>query len=150
MSREEELYTHFQECLASLNRAWAILSDLESQPLPPSLATAAINMALIEYAKPFKDSGVQQKRHSLGLPLASEEDHLLHRYLLEQRDNVLSHSTTTLENSQYYAGKDGGFRSPLMAQGAAHRLPPLSEIQSLIERVLDVFYAQLPQLEKQL
>lgn len=151
MSREENLYTHFQECLASLNRAWSILSDLENQPLPPSLATAAVNMALIEYAKPFKNSGVgQQKRHSLGLPLASEDDHMLHRYLLDQRDAALTHSMSTVADTQHYAGQDGGFRSPLMNQVSTQHLPPLEEIRSLIERVLDVFYAQLPQLEKQL
>ncbi|WP_439136475.1 hypothetical protein [Pseudomaricurvus sp.] len=151
MSREEELYTHFQECLAGLNRAWSILNELETQQLPPSLTAAAVHMALIEYGKPFKESGSgNNKRHSLGLPLASEDDHLLHRYLLDQRDAVLAHSMSTLEDTAHYEGKDGGYRSPLMSQGAVQSLPPLEDIKSLIERVLDVFYAQLPQLEKQL
>lgn len=151
MSREEELYTHFQECLASLNRAWSILSELDDNQMPSALASAATQMALIEYAKPFKESGGGQKnRHSLGLPLASEDDHLLHRYLLDQRDSVLAHSPNTLNGVPHYAGKSGGFQSPLIPAAPIQELPPLAEVKALIERVLDVFYAQLPQMEKQL
>ncbi|GAB3107039.1 hypothetical protein G8770_07225 [Aestuariicella hydrocarbonica] len=151
MSREEEMYVHFQDCLAGLNRAWAIFSELELDRMPPVLVMAAFNMGVIEYSKPFKESYRNgKKRHSLGLPLASEDDHLLHQYLLGLRDHALDHSESTVEGAAIYEGKDEGFRFPVILSEAHEKWPPIREIKLLIEKVLDVYYAQLPQLLKQL
>lgn len=151
LSREEALYQQFQECLASLNRAWSILSELENQPLSGALAAAAVQMALIEYGKPFRESASgEHTRHSLGLPLASEDDHLLHRYLLEQRDLVLAHSATTLAGVAHYLGKSGEAAAAAIPSLELPELPPLADIKALIERVLDVFYPQLPLLQQRL
>ena len=54
MSREEELYTHFQECLASLNRAWSILSELDDNQMPfgiQILSAPGNDRLVIEVAK---------------------------------------------------------------------------------------------------
>jgi hypothetical protein len=151
LSREEALYRQFQQCLASLNRAWSILSELESQPLSGALAAAAVQMALIEYAKPFRESATgEHKRHSLGLPLASEDDHLLHRYLLELRDLALAHSATTWTGTGHYLGQNGEAAAAAIPIVELPELPPLADIKALIERVLEVFYAQLPLLQQRL
>lgn len=148
LSREEAMYRQFEECVASLNRAWGILAELEAGEHSPAIALAALQMALIEYGKPFRESGSgAHKRHSLGLPLAAAEDHRLHRALLEQRDAFLSHSAHTLAGSDCYPGESGIGEAVAMGAQAPAGLPPMAEIRGLIERILDVFYAQLPRLQ---
>lgn len=149
LSREEAMYRQFLDCVASLNRAWAILSDLEDQQLTPALAAGAMQMALIEYGKPFRESGSgEHKRHSLGLPLADEDDHLLHRYLLELRDRAVGHSAHTLAGCGRYPGKPGEHTAAIPTATEAPPMPPAADIKALIERILDVFYPQLPRLQQ--
>lgn len=151
LSREEAIYRQFEECVASLNRAWAILAALETEPQSPAIARAAVQMALIEYGKPFRESGSgTHKRHSLGLPLAAAEDHRLHRYLLEQRDACLAHSAHTLAGSDCYPGESGIGEVVALGAQPPGELPSMAEIRGLIERILDVFYAQLPRLQARL
>lgn len=148
MVRDDDAYIHFQECLTSLNRAWVILGRLDAPGIDPVLWTASFQMALIEYAKPFKKShGTDNRRHSLAFPWLSADDAALHAQLLDLRDQVLAHSDLTVKEATLYLGEVGGKIMPFIVSNTAPRLPTKEQVQQLIERVLDAWYAQIPVYE---
>lgn len=150
MARDDDAYIHFQECLTSLNRAWAILGKLDGSDVDPVLWTASYHMALIEYAKPFKESrGSNRRRHSLTLPTLSADDTALHSQLLALRDQVLAHSDLTVKDAKLYPGEVGGKVMPFIASNTAAPLPKRARVQQLVEHLLDALYAQGPAYKSQ-
>ena len=83
MARDDEAYIHYEECNSSLNEAWQIIERTQSST-DPLLSKAAYHMALIAYARPFKESyGAYKRRHRMKLPPRfAEADKKLHRELI--------------------------------------------------------------------
>ncbi len=150
MTRDDEAYIHFQECLTSLNRTWVILGKLEGSGVDPVLRTASYHMALIEYAKPFKESrGANKRRHFLAFPSLSADDTALHSQLLALRDQVLAHSDLTVKDAKLYVGESNGRALPLIISNTAQQLPRTSQVRQLVEHLLDALYAEIPTYEQQ-
>jgi len=149
MTSDDEAYIHFQECLTSLNRSWAILEKLESTDLDATLRSASYRMALIEYAKPFKESrGANRRRHALSLPQMSQDDTKLHARLITLRDQVLAHSDLTASDSTVYVGNVDGQQLPLIVSNTAPQFPKFGEVRQHIENLLDFLYKQIPMYQE--
>jgi len=107
-------------------------------------------MALVEYAKPFKQShGTGNRRHSLRFPSLSSDDAALHQQLLNLRDQVLAHSDLTVKDAKLYLGQVGEKIMPLIVSNTTPQLPEKERVQRLVERVLDALYAQIPAYQAQ-
>lgn len=151
MSRKQEEFIFFQECLTRLNSAWAIIEALDTETSHKTVAWAAFRMALIEYAKPYKRSvGAHVKRHVLSFPQLSDQDRALHDEILRLRDTVLAHSDISVKDAKLYLGTIGGRPFPMIISNTLPLLPALSEARGLIERSLDQLYKQLPDWEARL
>jgi hypothetical protein len=150
MVRDDEGYVHFQECLTSLNRSWQIICKLEEGNVHPVLWTAAYHMALIDYAKPYKESrGANKRSHRLASPSSlSDSEMALHRQLLSLRDQFLAHSDLSLKEAKVYVGEVAGQPLPLIISNTDPVLPKLATVKQLIERVLDGLYRELPVYEQ--
>ena len=151
MSTRHEEYIFFQECLMSLNVAWAIVDALGEDRVREILRESAFRMALIEYAKPYKQSrGIEVKKHVLPLPKLDVADQKLHSEILHIRDTSLAHSDLTVKGAKLYVGHIGSTPFPLIIQNTGPSLPPLVAVRGLIKRSLDELYSQLPVWEAQL
>ena len=151
MTPDEEAYIHFQECLTSLNTAWAILVKLEDARIDATLWTASFHMALIEYAKPFKQSrGVHKRSHTMPLPQGDPGFEDLHERLIGLRDQVLAHADLAGKDAKVYIGAVNGQPIPLIISNTAQQLPTLTTVRRHIETLLDLLYAQIPAREHSL
>ncbi len=145
MTAEHENHVYYQECISSLNAAWRIIDTLQSSDAHKTLVWAAFRMALIEYAKPYKDSlGVHKKKHKLLIPDLSEEDKRLHERIIVLRDTVLAHSDIRVKDAKVYGGKIGDRALPLIVSNTFPWFPSLADVRGLIERSLDRLYEELP------
>lgn len=151
MNSDHEKYVHFQFCLTSLNRAWGIIDSILLSDERNGITRAAYELALIEYAKPFKISfGYENRRHSLSTPNFSEDELALHNRLLRLRDKVLAHTDIPEKDVKVYLGSSTDPRIPMMIQNTGPDLPELERTQELIETVLNDLYTQLPKIEDKL
>ena len=150
MVRDDEPFIHFQECLSSLNRAWAVLGELVDSATSPVLRSAAYHMAIVEYAKPFKASfGSGGRKFVLPLPNLSDSDMRLHERLLALRDQTLAHSDLSIKDARVYVSEVGGRPFPLIVSNTSPQLPAPGTVRGLIERLLDALYLQIPAIEQQ-
>lgn len=148
--RDDEAYIHFQECLTDLNASWRIIEDLQGASIKPVLWAAAYHMALIEYAKPFRQSrGTNKRKHVLSPPALSEPDMKLHAKLLDLRDTVLAHSDLSVKDAKVYVGEITGQPLLLTISNTEPQLPELAVVKVHIERMLDALQTQLPGFEQQ-
>jgi hypothetical protein len=150
MARDDEAYIHYEECNTSLNEAWCILGRLESSG-DPLLSKAAYHMALIAYARPFKESyGVDKRRHRLSLPPGlSASDQKLHQELIRLRDQFLAHSDLSPKDAKVYVGEVSGRPLPLIVSNTDPQLPKPEAVRLLIERLLDYQYNRLSWYQQQ-
>jgi hypothetical protein len=147
MTAEEERYVHFIESIECLNHARKIL--LEAVNAKSGILTvAAHGMALIEYAKPYKQSFGEHKRHVLGEPELSEEDRKLHKAILALRDQVLAHSDLTVKEAVVHKEKIMNSEMITVISNVAGPLPDANAVIGLIERTLDGMYREMSELEK--
>jgi hypothetical protein len=152
MTPEHEKYVHLQECITSLNAAWSVVESLQITEADKTLKWAAIRMALIEYAKPYKRSrGVHSKNYVMQIPELSEDDKRLHSQIITLRDKMLAHSDLDFKEAKLYLGKIGNNVLPLIiSTNIEPQLPSLDSIKGLIERTLDKLYEQLPIWEQRM
>jgi len=150
MARDDEAYIHYEECNTSLNEAWQIIERLESSN-DRLLSWAAYHMALIAYARPFKESyGANKRRHRMKFPPGlSESDKKLHQELIRLRDQFLAHSDLLPKDAKVYVGEVSGQPLPLIVSNTDPQLPKPEVVRQLIERLLDYQYSQLSWYQQQ-
>lgn len=149
MTTKQEEYLHYDECIASLNRAWWILQKLRETQQRDAITASAFRFALVEYAKPYTGSdGVhrnRKKRNSYKLlppPGLSAEDLELHTYILTLRDQVLAHSDLTWKDAAVYINRYGGDLHAIIASNKELPLPDIDAVIGLTERTLDIMYSE--------
>lgn len=150
MARDDEAYIHYEECNSSLNEAWQIIERLQSST-DPLLSKAAYHMALIAYARPFKESyGANNRRHRMTLPPGlSVSDKKLHRELITLRDKFLAHSDLSPKDAKVYVGEVSGQPLPLIISNTDPQLPKPEIVRELIERLLNYQYSRLSWYQQQ-
>ena len=139
MKRDDEAYIHFQECRTSLGRAWRTIKELEGDDKAhPVVWRAAYQMALVDYAKPYKESrGANKRSHRLRFPQTfSNADRALHKTLLDLRDQFLAHSDLTIKDAKLHLVEVAGQPYPLISSNTDPQLPKLETVRKLIERTL--------------
>jgi hypothetical protein len=152
----EEQYVHYVECINSLNQAWFILQELRKAKSKSAIHAAAFRFALVEYAKPYNSSyGIHKSRkkreaYKLSPPNLLPEDMALHQQILDLRDQVLAHSDLTLKEAVLYLGSYGGRLNFGIASSSIAQFPDIEAVIRLIERTLDVMYAERTRLEEAL
>jgi hypothetical protein len=152
MSVQEEQYIHFASCIDNLNYAWLILQDIKRSESSP-LISPSFQFALIEYAKPYKQSVGELQRHKIDGRFVPPEHLDLHNRLLAARDKIHAHSDLTVMEAKLYVAKMSHGIHASIVQNVIHRTDELSNIDmiiDLIEKTLDSMYVEVKQLEKQL
>ena len=152
MKRDDEAYIHFQECITSLNRAWRTIKELQvSENAHPALQRAAYQMTLIDYAKPYKESrGANKRSHRLRFPRSlSNTDKVLHKKLLNLRDQFLAHSDLSIKDAKVNVVEVAGQPLPLITSNIDPQLPEPEAVRQLIERTLLHLYKKHPEYLRQ-
>jgi len=117
--------------------------ELEGTVIGATLWNAAYQMALIDYAKPFKQSrGKGKRKHILPFPPLSADDVELHKKLLDLRDTFLAHSDISAKDAMLYVNVISGQPLPMIASNTDPLLPSLAVVKAHVERILDVWYLQ--------
>ena len=148
MSPSDETYVHFEDCLVRLNQAWRIICDLQTIECKNLIWLAAYQMAIIEYAKPYKVSyGSQKRKYVLPLPKLSDTDQILHEQLLSLRDTFLAHSDLTIKDAEVSVVSIAGNLKPQIILNTEPLMPPLDAVKALIELTLDHLYNEIPKRE---
>ncbi|WP_158704627.1 hypothetical protein [Ectopseudomonas mendocina] len=148
MTPNDEDYVYFQECLIRLNRAWEIICKLQSTEPRDIIWGAAYQMAIIEYAKPYKESrGTKKWRYILPLQNLTETDRLLHDRLLSLRDTFLAHSDITIKDAKVFVGSISENPLPLIISNTEPEMPQPHDVRALIELTLKHLYDELPNRE---
>jgi len=147
---EEDLF-YIKNSIQVFTNAWNILLELQkNNKVSPILFSASFQYALIEYAKAFKHSKGENKKHRLDVTSYVKKDSLgLHKSILDARDQFHAHSDLTILDAKAHVGKD----SILYVQNRIHGLEKLDSINniiSLIKGVLDQLYIKREQLEQNL
>ncbi|MEY3898175.1 MAG: hypothetical protein RLZZ214_3696 [Verrucomicrobiota bacterium] len=147
MTTKQEEYVHYDECIASLNRAWWILQKLRETQQRDAITAAAFRFALVEYAKPYTSSdGVHRNRKNrnsyklLPPPSLSTEDLKLHKHILTLRDQVLAHSDLTWKDAAVYINRYGGELHAIIASNKELLIPDIDAVIGLTERTLEIMY----------
>ena len=149
MSMDEE-YVHYQEAITSLNRSWRTLCELETHKSGGAIWSAAYRMALIEYCKPFKISyGTNKVKHKLTSPKLDQEKLILHKHILDLRDQVLAHSDITVLDAKVSYDNNAVFPVTLIISNRLGDLPKVTDIRNLVEAVLDELYLEQEKYNKQ-
>ena len=104
---DDERFVYYQECITSLNSAWQIITTLQEVSVTGVIRRAAYHDALIDYAKPFKQSRGKEKRSYLtDFPSEfSDSDKTLHKQIIDLRDQFLAHSDLSIKDAKVYKGK---------------------------------------------
>jgi hypothetical protein len=138
----DERFVYYQECITSLNSAWQIITTLQETKVRPVIGRAAYHDALIDYAKPFKESrGKEIRSHFTKFPSEfSDTDKQLHDRIITLRDQFLAHSDITIKDAKVYRGKIRDRVLPLIISNTDPPLPEFDEVRRLIERLLDYLY----------
>jgi len=140
MNLDEE-YTHYQESITSLNRAWRTACELERATPGNAIWSAAYRMVIVEYCKPFKKSKINKKDcHKLKTPNLSSTDEALHEQLANLRDKVMAHSDIDALDASVSYDKTAKYPVPIIVKNSLNGLPNISKIRILIEHVLDKLY----------
>jgi hypothetical protein len=149
MSIQEEQYIHFVASMENLNHAWLVLKEIKKCGGHP-LISPAFQFALVEYAKPYRQSYGELRRHKLDGRHVPPQHLDLHNRLLAARDRVHAHSDlTVMEAKLYVANTSHGLHASIV-QNVIHRTEELSNIDAiidLIEKTLDSMYVEAKQLE---
>ncbi len=133
----DEEYTHYQESITSLNRAWRTACELESTNPGNAIWSAAYRMVIVEYCKPFKKSNLKKGvRHNLKTPDLSPNLEALHKELINLRDKVMAHSDIDVLDANVVYDKSAQYPVPMIAKNSLNALPDISNIRGLIEHVL--------------
>ena len=147
MNSEHEDYIHLNDSITSLNKAWKLLVELSNTNEKTLITRAAFELAIIEYAKPFKRSrGVSGRMLSLTEPPLRRKDLELHRKLLTLRDQVLAHSDLSIKGPMLHLGSIEGQPLPIITQWNAPNLPDATTVRVLIETLLDILYNQYSEM----
>src|SRR5215216_2417277 len=152
MNIQEEQYIHFVSCIDNLNYAWLILQEIKKSESNP-LISPAFQFALIEYAKPYRQSHGDLKRHKLDNRQVPSEYLDLHNKLLAARDKIHAHSDLTVMEARLHVAELSHGPHASIVQNVIHRTEELSNINKiidLIEKTLDSMYVEAKQLENQL
>lgn len=152
MSIQEEQHIHFASCIDNLNYAWLILQEIKKSESSP-LISPAFQFALIEYAKPYRQSYGELQKHKLDSRHVPTEHLDLHNRLLAARDKIHAHSDLTLMEARLYVAKTSQGLHASIVQNVIHRTEELSNIDmimDLIEKTLNSMYVEAKQLENQL
>ena len=139
---DDERFVYYQECITSLNSAWQIITTLQEISVTGVIRRAAYHDALIDYAKPFKQSRGKEKRSYLtDFPSEfSDSDKTLHKRIIDLRDQFLAHSDLSIKDATVYKGKIGDRVLPLIISNTDPQLPKPDAVRRLIERLLDYLY----------
>jgi len=156
MTHQEEQYVHFASCLENLERAWRILHEIK-QSQRNSLVGPAFQMALIEYAKPYRTThGVAQTSKGNCVRYKLDAKHVppvrldLHNRLLRARDQVHAHSDLTVKEAKLYVGRTSTGTRAFIVQNVlygAEELPQIDLIIELIEGTLDSMRLEAESME---
>jgi hypothetical protein len=134
-----------------IDRARSILKDLISVGTESELvATAAHELALIEYAKPFKKSFGEHQGYLLSEPDVSIGQLRLHHEILQLRDQVLAHSDLTVQETEFHLAEVRENRSITVISNVEEPLPRLTDTIELIDSVTEKLFNQLSDLKKSL
>ena len=148
MNSEEEIYLHYFVCVKALNDAWVILKTIRENPEGGHLVSPAFSFALIEYAKPYKESrGNVKWRNALDATHVPSDMLPLHQELLDWRDQVLAHTDMTILNAAILAKSQPHSGVALISSNIidpTKHLARIDEIISLVEKTLDSMYARVP------
>ena len=148
MTPSDEEYVHFEECLTRLNHAWRIICELEHADSNSLVWIAAYQMAIIEYAKPYKESrGTNKWRYIIPTPELDDTNRLLHEKLLSLRDTFLAHSDLTIKDAKVSVVSIAGNPKPQIILNTEPLMPPLAEVKALIESTLEILYKEIPKQE---
>ena len=154
MTKIEETYFHYTECINSLNRAWYILCELRAVEKPKAIHAAAFRFALIEYAKPYTRSDGKHRhgRNSYKLPAPNLSQDLLtlHQNILDLRDTFLAHNDLTLKEAKLFVTRHEAHPCVGVLSNSDPSLPDREVIIKLIESTLDQMYVEWKRLEKDL
>src|SRR5947209_11445278 len=101
---QEEQFIHFTSCMENLNYARLILLEVKKGRNSP-LIVPAFQFALIEYAKPYRQSRGELQRHKLDSRFVPPEHLELHNRLLAARDRIHAHSDLTVMEARLYVAK---------------------------------------------
>jgi hypothetical protein len=160
MNEQEEKYLHFAYCIDNLNNAWRILNEIKRQKGNP-LVGYAFQFALIEYAKPYKDShsailnskGKPKYKYNLRNKFIPETHLALHERIINIRDKFHAHTDLSIMDAKVYItnSKNGKFvnRSQNIIYGT-EEMRNIDGIIDLIEQTLDSMYAEVKRLEADL
>ena len=144
MTEYEEDLIHLEQCINDLNSAWTILDIINKVDANPVLRSAAYRMAIIEYAKPFKNSrGITRYKLLLDPPPLSSEENLLHEQLIGLRDQFLAHSDLSIKGPQLHTHSYNGRRYHQISTNTEPGFPDPQSFKALVERVLDGLYARV-------
>ncbi len=151
MTEQEEAYVHFVDCMECLDRAWTLLKSVGGADPKSPLMSAAHELALIEYAKPFKASeGEHSRRYKWPEPKLPEKDMELHNKIIRLRDKVLAHSDLTVKEAQLYVSQSEGKPIMTVISNIREQLPPVDEVVALIEHLLRDAYEELQRRDYEL
>jgi len=159
MKPQEEKYVHFVTCIDCLNSAWRTLSAIRESP-HNRLSVPAFRFAVIEYAKPFKQSiGMLENNKGKPIRYQIKDDHIpehhreLHTRLLSLRDQVLAHSDLTVLEASVHLVETNDRQRALIAQNTGlgdEEFGRIEEIIQLIEESLVRMDTEVKRLESAL
>lgn len=150
MSIQEEEYAHFTSCIEELNSAWRILQDIKKSK-DEVLIGYAFRYALIQYAKPYKQSfGKEKRKHQLESKFVPKEHSEMHKKILDVRDTILAHSDLTVKDIKVCVGSINNEKYVSTPQNIIYgiNVNAIDGIIDLIERTLDSMYNEEKRLEK--
>jgi hypothetical protein len=159
MTHQEEHYVHFVSSIENLNNAWRILQEIKQCKGNP-LVSAAFQFALIEYAKPYKDSfGVALNGKGKPIKYKLDNTHIpdkyldLHKRVLDARDQIYAHADLTVKEAKVYIANTSCGVHASIVQNVIRGTEELSNIDviiDLIEQTLEKMYVEVKLLEAKL
>jgi hypothetical protein len=154
MTPKEEQHVHLEECIWSLNEAWRILKELRATTQKTALHAAAFRYALVAYTRPYTRSDCEHRKgrnaYLLPDPKLTPHEVALHEQILNLRHQVLAHSDLTIKQAAVYVGRCGDKPRTIIASNSLPAFPEIDAVISLIERTLDLLYAQRTQSEEEM
>ncbi len=150
--RDDEAYIHFQECINDLISSLKIMDELEGAVICATIWNAAYQKALIDYAKPFKQSRGKDERRipPLPFPLTPAADFKFHEKLLKLRDTFLAHNDLSEDkDAKLFVNVNAGPPLPVIISNTDPLLPDLSVVKAHVKRILHAWCSQLEVFEQQ-
>ena len=152
MNAEEERLVFLVESGETLCRALAIFKEATNST-EGILRDAAIEMALIEYAKPYKVSRGNHGKLTLSADRVPEKLKVTHECILRMRDQFLAHSDMKPRDAVLSLRDHKGMRVRAIMQTyikPIYEVGGIDAVVSLIESVLPGIYEEAEALEVKL